>query len=96
MRKAIEQILAGLSSVETGVETVFNAETYRGFINLIDSVYGSEATRLVKSFFVKRDVEGKVSYTCPMEGVNEAFAEGLMGKLQVDNSLWGKAFRKMG
>jgi len=77
MLDAIMLMLHGMGSVDSGVETVLNEDTYRGFINLIQSVYGDHAADVVLSTFVKRD-DG--SYACVMESTDEAFELCLLGK----------------
>lgn len=76
MLDAIMLMLHGMGSVDSGVETVLNEDTYKGFINLIEGTYGNHAADVVKSTFVKR---GNGSYACVMENTDEAFELCLTG-----------------
>lgn len=77
MFDAIMLMLHGLGSVDSGIETVLNEDTYSGFIALLRGVYGDHAADVVKSTFVKRD---NGSYACIMESTDEAFELCLFGK----------------
>jgi hypothetical protein len=76
MFDAIMLMLHGLGSVDSGIETILNRDTYNGFIGLIHVVYGKHAADVVKSTFVKQG-DG---YVCVMESADMAFELCLAGK----------------
>lgn len=72
MLDGIIMMLNGLGSVDSGVETVFNEDTYNGFMKLIESVYGKKAMELVRSTFVHRE---NGTYACVMDYTATDFEE---------------------
>lgn len=76
MLEAYCKLLAGIGSVDDGVETVLSPLAYQGLIDLTRAVYGDYAAEVLSNQFMLNESGG---YFSPMEDIEEAFRLCLTG-----------------